>query len=113
MDGGLIFSGGSFISFFVSSFKESTLTESTGVVFSNSSTAVLELEKTTPVDSVRVDSLKLETKKEIKEPPENINPPSTEESQLDQESLKEGSKKQIDLKALRSICFLEPSFRDS
>ena len=61
--------------------------------------AVLELEKTTPVDSVRVDSLKLETKKEIKEPPENINPPSTEESQLDQESLKEGSKKQIDLKA--------------
>jgi hypothetical protein len=46
-----------------------------------------------------IDSLKLETKKEIKEPPENINPPSTEESQLDQESLKAGPKKQIDLKA--------------
>jgi len=60
--------------------------------------AVLELEKTTPSDSVMIDSLKLETEKEIKESPENINPPSTEESQLDQESLKEGSKKQIDLK---------------
>ena len=60
---------------------------------------VLELEKTTPVDSVKIDSLKLETEKEIKESPENINPPSTEESQLDQESLKEDSKKQIDLKA--------------
>ena len=60
---------------------------------------VLELEKTTPLDSVMIDSLKLETEKEIKESPENINPPSPEESQLDQESLKEGSKKQIDLKA--------------
>ena len=61
--------------------------------------AVLELEKTTRLDSVMNDSLKLETEKEIKESHENINPPSTEESQLDQESLKEGSKKQIDLKA--------------
>ena len=61
--------------------------------------AVLELEKTTPPDSVMIDSLKLETEKEIKESSENINPPSTEESQLDQESLKESSKKQIDLKA--------------
>ena len=61
--------------------------------------AVLELEKTTPSDSVMIDSLKLETEKEIKESPENINPPSTEESQLDQESLKEDFKKQVDLKA--------------
>ena len=60
---------------------------------------MLELEKTTRLDSVMNDSLKLETEKEIKESPENINPPSTEEYQLDQESLKEGSKKQIDLKA--------------
>ena len=48
---------------------------------------------------MRVDSLKLETKKEIKESPENISPPSTEESQVDQESPKEDFKKQIDLKA--------------
>ena len=48
---------------------------------------------------MRVDSLKLETKKEIKETPKNISPPLTEESQVDQESLKEDSKKQIDLKA--------------
>ena len=61
--------------------------------------AVLELEKTTPPDSVMIDSLKLETEKEIKELPDNINPPSTEESQLDQEPPKEGSKKQINLKA--------------
>ena len=46
-----------------------------------------------------IDSLKLETEKEIKESPEDINPTSTEEPQLDQEFLKEGSKKQIDLKA--------------
>ena len=46
-----------------------------------------------------IDSLKLETEKEIKELPDNINPPSTEESQLDQEPPKEGSKKQINLKA--------------
>ena len=61
--------------------------------------AVLELEKTTPADSVKVDSLKLETEKEIKESFENISPPLTEESQVDQESLKEDSKKQVDLKA--------------
>ncbi len=37
-----------------------------------------------------IDSLKLETNKEIKEPPENINPPSTEVSHLDHEYLKAG-----------------------
>tara|TARA_Y100000768_G_scaffold359412_1_gene315894 strand:- start:3374 stop:6013 length:2640 start_codon:yes stop_codon:yes gene_type:complete len=60
--------------------------------------SVLELEKIAPEDSVQVDSLKLETKKEIKESPEERTPPSAEESQPDQESLKEDSKKQKDLK---------------
>ena len=61
--------------------------------------AVLELEKTKPADLMRIDSLKLETKKEIKESPENISPPSTEESQVDQEFLEKDSEKQVDLKA--------------
>ena len=60
--------------------------------------SVLELEKIAPEDSVQVDSLKLETKKEIKESPEESITPSAEESQPDQESLKEDSKKQKDLK---------------
>ena len=39
--------------------------------------------------------IKFFQKKEIKESPENISPPSTEESQVDQESLEKDSKKQI------------------
>ena len=60
--------------------------------------SVLELEKIAPEDSVQVDSLKLETKKEIKESPEESTTPLAEESQPDQESLKDDSKKQKDLK---------------
>lgn len=49
---------------------------------------VLELEKSLPVDSLEVDSLKLETEKHTKASVEDSVPPSTEDSQPEEESLK-------------------------
>ena len=58
--------------------------------------SLLEPKKVAPADSSQGDSLKLETKKIIKDSAEQDAIPKTEESQLDQESLETNLKKEGD-----------------